>query len=56
MSSRSSRSQLLIRGDAGQVMAEYALVLAIMVSVAFALSPISNHVTALVKVVAGLLP
>ena len=56
MNSRSSRSQLFIRGDAGQVMAEYALVLTIMVSAAVALSPIANHVNALVNVVAGLLP
>jgi hypothetical protein len=56
MSSRSRPSQRLIRGDAGQVMAEYALVLTIMVSAALALPPIANHVTALVNVVAGHLP
>lgn len=56
MQCRSSRSQLLVRGEDGQVMTEYALVLTIMVASALALPPLATCVTALVNVVAGLLP
>lgn len=55
MSRRTSRRQLSVHGDEGQVMTEYALVLTIMVASAIALPPIAVRVTALVNIVAGLL-